>query len=327
MKMLSMLPRFSWGRSNPESQPPTNESSTAQLMRRIRRVQIKTSHKVDDLLVGRWHSAFKGRGMEFEEVRPYQVGDDVRTIDWNVTARAGEPFVKLFREERETSVILLVDVSGSQNFGTQDQSKAELVTEFAATIALSAIKNNDKVGLTMFSDKVEKAIPARQGSRHALRIIRELLFWQDSHSENGRAESTFNDQTDIQAALEHLGRTNKRRRVVFLISDFQDSGFEKTLRITRRKHDVIPVVVGDQREFQWPPVGLVRLRDPESGRLIDVDTHSRATRNQIQSTMQQQSEATDDLFRRMRLEPLRLMTGRDFVDPLAKYFQKRHAQV
>ncbi|WP_084422848.1 DUF58 domain-containing protein [Rubripirellula obstinata] len=320
------MPWFSWGRSKQAIESPANESSTAQLMRRIRRVQIKTSHKVDDLLVGRWHSAFKGRGMEFEEVRPYQVGDDVRTIDWNVTARAGEPFVKLFREERETSVILLVDVSGSQNFGTQQQSKAELVTEFAATIAMSAIKNNDKVGLTMFSDKIEKSIPTRQGSRHALRIIRELLFWQDSHSNSGQAESAFNNRTDIQAALEHLGRTNKRRRVVFLISDFQNSGYEKTLRVTRRKHDVIPVVVGDQREFQWPSVGMIRLRDPESGGMVDIDTNSRSTRNQIQSIMRQQSEATDEMFRRMRLEPLRLMTGEDFVDPLAKYFQKRHAQ-
>lgn len=301
-------------------------SSTAQLMKRIRRVQIKTSHKVDDLLVGRWHSAFKGRGMEFEEVRPYQVGDDVRTIDWNVTARAGEPFVKLFREERETSVILLVDVSGSQNFGTQHQSKAELVTEFSATIAMSAIKNNDKVGLTLFSDQIEKSIPPRQGSRHALRIIRELLFWQDSHSNPREAGPASDNKTSIQAALEHLGRTNKRRRVVFLISDFQDAGFEKTLRVTRRKHDVIPVVVGDQREFQWPSVGMVRLRDPESGRMIDVDTNSRSTRHRIQTMMQQQSEATDRMLRRMRLEPLRLMTGQDFVDPLAKYFQKRHAQ-
>ena len=313
-------------RNKSSGNEPPIESSTAQLMRRIRRVQIKTSHKVDDLLIGRWHSAFKGRGMEFEEVRPYQVGDDVRTIDWNVTARAGEPFVKLFREERETSVILLVDVSASQNFGTQFQSKAELVTEFSATIAMSAIKNNDKVGLTMFSNKIEKSIPTRQGSRHALRLIRELLFWQDSHSVPRRAGSATGNKTSIQAALEHLGRTNKRRRVVFLVTDFQDTGFEKTLRVTRRKHDVIPVVIGDQREFTLPSIGIVRLRDPESGRLVAVDTSSRATRRRIESIMKQQSEATDRMLRRMRLEPLRLMTGQDFVDPLAKYFQNRHAQ-
>jgi uncharacterized protein (DUF58 family) len=299
---------------------PVSGSSTIELMRRIRRVQIKTSHKVDDLLVGRWHSAFKGRGMEFEEVRPYQVGDDIRTIDWNVTARAGEPFVKLFREERETSVILLVDVSGSQNFGTQYQSKAELVTEFSATIAMSAIKNSDKVGLMLFADQVEKSIPPRQGARHALRIIRELLFWQDSHQ--GPASGS---KTNIQAALEHLGRTQKRRRVVFLVSDFQDSGFEKTLRITRRKHDVIPVLIGDQREFTFPSVGIVQLRDPESGQLVNLDTSSRATRNRVQSITQRQSEATDQMLRRMRLEPLRLMTGQDFAGPLADYFQRRHA--
>jgi uncharacterized protein (DUF58 family) len=295
--------------------------STIDLMRRIRRVQIKTSHKVDDLLVGRWHSAFKGRGMEFEEVRPYQVGDDVRAIDWNVTARAGEPFIKLFREERETSVILLVDVSGSLNFGTQIQSKAELVTEFAATIALSAIKNNDKVGLTLFSEQIEKSIPPRQGSRHALRIIRELLFWQDSHQHPGVA-----NRTSIQTALEHLGRTNKRRRVVFLVSDFQDSGYEKTLRVCRRKHDVIPVLVSDQRELTMPAVGIVHLKDSESRQIVAVDTNNRSVRSQLESLLQQQRDATDQMLRRMRLEPLHLLTGEDFAGTLADYFQRRHDQ-
>lgn len=303
--------------------PVTSEQSesTIDLMRRIRRVQIKTSHKVNDLLVGRWHSAFKGRGMEFEEVRPYQVGDDVRAIDWNVTARAGQPFIKLFREERETSVILLVDVSGSLNFGTQSQSKAELVTEFAATIAFSAIKNNDKVGLTLFSNQIEKSIPPRQGSRHALRIIRELLFWQDSHQNPGVA-----NKTNIQTALEHLGRTNKRRRVVFLVSDFQDSGYERTLRVCRRKHDVIPVLVADQRELTMPAVGIVQLKDPESGQIIAVDTNNRSVRLQLESLLQQQRDATDQMLRRMRLEPLHLMTGEDFAGTLADYFQRRHEQ-
>lgn len=298
------------------------ESSTRELMRRIRRVQIKTSHIVNDLLVGRWHSAFKGRGMEFEEVRPYHVGDDVRAIDWNVTARAGEPFVKLFREERETSVILLVDVSASQSFGTQQQTKAELVTEFCATIALSAIKNNDKVGLTLFSSQIEKAIPPRQGSRHALRLIRELLFRQDDN----RDPQTDTSGTNIRAALEHFGRTNSRRRVVFLVSDFQDNEFEKTLRITRRKHDVIPVIVGDAREYSFPSVGLIRLKDPESGEIIDVDTSSKRNRNRIESIMQQQQESIDAMLRRMKLEPIRLLTGEDYVDTLAQYFQRRHAR-
>lgn len=259
--------------------------------------------------------------MEFEEVRPYQVGDDVRAIDWNVTARAGEPFIKLFREERETSVILLVDVSGSLNFGTQSQSKAELVTEFAATIAFSAIKNNDKVGLTLFSNQIEKSIPPRQGSRHALRIIRELLFWQDSHQNPGVA-----NKTNILTALEHLGRTSKRRRVVFLVSDFQDSGYERTLRVCRRKHDVIPVLVADQRELTMPAVGIVQLKDPESGQIIAVDTNNRSVRLELESLLQQQRDATDQMLRRMRLEPLHLMTGEDFAGTLADYFQRRHEQ-
>jgi uncharacterized protein (DUF58 family) len=208
-----------------------------EMMRKIRRIQIHTSHLVDDLLAGGWHSAFKGRGIEFEEVRPYQVGDDVRSIDWNVTARAGEPFVKLFREERELSVMLLVDLSASQDFGTHEQTKRELVTELGATLAFSAIKNNDKVGLTLFTDQIEKSLPPRKGTRSVLRLIRELLYCQP-----------IGHGTNIQAALEHLNRTASRRSVVFLISDFQDTGFEKTLRVTRKKHDIVPMVVSDRRE-------------------------------------------------------------------------------
>lgn len=286
-----------------------------EVLKKIRRIQIHTSHIVDDLLVGSWHSAFKGRGIEFEEVRPYNPGDDVRSIDWNVTARTGEPFVKLFREERETSVMLLVDLSRSQDFGTQLQTKRELVTELGATLAFSAIKNNDKVGLTLFTDNIEKSLPPRKGTRHVLRLIRELLYSQPTGC-----------GTNLRAALDHLGRTASRRSVVFLISDFQDSGFEKTLRVTRRKHDVIPIVVSDRRETSLPNIGLVRLRDPESGRLVSIDTSSRRHRYAFEAMVQARAEATESLFRRLRLQPIRMFTGEDYVEPLKRYFHHREMQ-
>lgn len=286
-----------------------------EMMRRIQRIQIHTSHVVDDLLAGQWHSAFKGRGIEFEEVRPYQVGDDVRTIDWNVTARAGEPFVKLFREERELSVMLLVDLSASQDFGTNLQTKRELITELGATLAFSAIKNNDKVGLSLFTDQIEKAIPPRKGKRHVLRLIRELLYCQPI----GRG-------THLKSALDHLNRTASQRTVVFLISDFQDAGFEKTLRVTRKKHDVIPVMVNDQRELELPNVGLLRLRDPESGRMVTVDTASRRHRAAFQKLQVAEAEKRDAVFRRLKMNPIRVATGEDYVEPLKRFFHRREAE-
>lgn len=283
-----------------------------EVLQKIRRIQIKTSHVVDELLAGQWHSAFKGRGMEFEEVRPYCVGDDVRAIDWNVTARSGEPFVKLYREERELSVQLLVDLSGSQDFGTHWQTKRELVTEIGATLAFSAIKNNDKVGLTLFTDRIEQAIPPRRGTRHVLRLIRELLYCQPQSR-----------GTDLKAALDHLNRTATRRNVIFLISDFQDDGFENTLKIVRRKHDVIPMVVGDRREQSMPNVGLVRLRDMETGQIAMLDTSSKRHRRLFAARMQQHAEQRKTMFRRMKLEPISFYTGEDFVHPLQHYFYLR----
>ncbi|MGB7324356.1 MAG: DUF58 domain-containing protein [Rubripirellula sp.] len=286
-----------------------------EVMQNIRRIQINTSHVVDDLLAGSWHSAFKGRGIEFEEVRPYQVGDDVRTIDWNVTARAGEPFVKLFHEEREMSVMVLVDLSASQDFGTHHQTKRQLITELGATLAFSAIKNNDKVGLTLFTDQIEKALPPRKGTRHVLRLIRELLYCTPI----GRG-------TEIRTALDHLGRTASRRSVVFLVSDFQDDGFERTLRVTRRKHDVVPIMVSDRRESELPNVGMIRLRDPETGRQVSIDTSSRRHRRRFAERMQARNDATEAMFRRMKMEPIRIMTGEDFVEPLQRFFHRREAK-
>tara|TARA_R110002072_G_scaffold30361_2_gene94854 strand:+ start:1231 stop:2106 length:876 start_codon:yes stop_codon:yes gene_type:complete len=284
----------------------------SEILRKIRRIQIRTSHRVDEMLAGTWHSAFKGRGIEFEEVRPYQVGDDVRTIDWNVTARQDAPFVKLFREERELAVMLMVDCSASLDFGTQSQTKRELVTELGATLAMSAIKNNDRVGLTLFSEDIEKSFPPRQGSRHVLRLIREML----THPCSGSG-------TDVGAALEHLQRTAKRRTVVFLISDFQSKDYEKSLRVASRKHDLIPVVVTDAREMEMPAVGLVPLRDNETGDLSWIDTSSRKHREWYAQMVQQREEQRDALFRRYRMEPLHLRTGEDLGEPLRRYFHQR----
>ncbi len=283
-----------------------------EILRKIRRIQIRTSHRVDEVLAGTWNSAFKGRGIEFEEVRPYQVGDDVRSIDWNVTARSDQPYVKLYREERELAVVLLVDVSASENLGSGTQTKRDMIAELGATLAMSAIKNNDRVGLTLFSDRIEKHVPPNKGARHVLRLIRELLYCEP-----------ISTGTDLKAALHHLDRTTKRRSVVFLISDFQDTDFESQLRIAKRTHDIIPVVVSDPREFEIPNVGLVRLRDFESGETIVFDTSSRQNRELYSRYQRECAAERDRLFRSMRLDPIQLQTDQDIVDPLHRYFHRR----
>lgn len=286
-----------------------------EVFQKIRTIQIRSSHKVDELLAGSWHSAFKGRGIEFEEVRPYQVGDDIRAIDWNVTARNNQPFVKLFREEREMSVRLLVDLSQSLNFGSQNQTKRELVAELGATLAMSAIRNNDKVGLTLFTSEIEKSIAARKGSKHVLRLIRELLFCQPDAT-----------GTNLRGAIEHLNRTSRRRSVVFLISDFQDTGFESLLKIACRKHDIIPIVVSDPRETEIPNVGLIRLQDAESGETVVLDTASRRSRNQFRQLCDEKKEKRHSLFRRLKMQPIHLSTGQDIVEPLRRFFHSRQPQ-
>jgi len=264
------------------------------------------------MLAGEYLSAFKGRGIEFEEVRPYQPGDDVRTIDWNVTARYGEPFVKLFREERELTVILLVDVSASQGLGTHFQTKRELITELGSTLAFSAIKNNDKVGLMMFTDGIEKFVPPRKGSRHVLRCIRELLHCHP-----------IGQGTDLAAALNQLNHTIKRKAVVFLISDFLDSGYEQTLRVAKRRHDIVPIVVGDRREFEMPDVGMIELRDSETGAITTLDTSSRRHRRLFSERANQQKAERDASFKRLKMDPIHVFTGEDYVDPLREFFHRR----
>ena len=287
---------------------------SSELLKKIRKIEIKTSHLVNDLLAGRYNSAFKGRGMEFEEVRPYAVGDDVRTIDWNVSARTGEPFIKKFREERELTVIIAVDVSGSLGFGTRQQLKRELVAELAATLAYAAIRNNDKVGLMLFTDRVECYVPPRKGVRHVLRIIRELLAFEPEGS-----------GTDLSGALEELNRAIKRRAVVFAISDFQQNPDDWSTAIKRSalRHDLIPVVVSDQREQAMPNVGLLELEDAETGERTFLDTSRRRIRNRFSEFTRRRSASRDGIFRRMRLDPVEVRTGDSFVEELTRYFQRR----
>lgn len=284
----------------------------AEILKKVRRIQIVTSAIVQDVFAGQYHSAFKGRGMEFEEVREYLPGDDVRGIDWNVTARTGRPFVKNYREERELTVVLLVDVSASQSFGTRAQLKSELVAELGATLAFSAIQNNDKVGLVLFTDRVEKFVPPRKGLRHALRVVRELLY----HEPAGR-------QTSVAAALDYLNRVFTRRAVVFLVSDFQCPDFSGPLRVTRHRHDLIPVLVRDEREYALPRVGLVELVDPETGEQRLVDTSSASVRRRYVQLTAQREQALVSLLRRMKLDAIRIDTGASFVEPLTAFFRQR----
>jgi uncharacterized protein (DUF58 family) len=285
------------------------------LLKKIRRIEIRTAHLVNDALAGQYHSAFRGRGMEFEEVRPYQIGDDVRTIDWNVSARFGEPYVKVFREERELTVLLVVDLSASQSFGTREQLKRDLVAELGATLAFSAIKNNDKVGLVCFTDRVEKFVPPRKGTGHVLRVIRELLAFEPE----GRA-------TDIASALDHVNRILRRRAVVFVISDFQDTGYERVLRMAKRRHDVILVSVSDPREQALPNVGLVEVTDSETGRRVVVDTASARWREAYERQGTEAVERRRRAFRQAKLDCIEVMTGQTYVDPLIQFFRKREAR-
>ncbi|MBI5865791.1 MAG: DUF58 domain-containing protein [Planctomycetes bacterium] len=284
----------------------------AEILKEVRRIQILTSAIVNDVFAGQYHSAFKGLGMEFQEVREYQPGDDVRTIDWNVTARTGRPFVKRFREERELTVMLLVDVSASQDFGTRRELKSHLVARLGATLAFSAIKNNDKVGLLQFTDRVEQFVPAKKGIRHVLRVIRELLY----HQPRGRG-------TNIEAALDHMDRVLNRRAVVFLISDFQAPDVSARLRVVRRRHDLIPILVRDPRERQMPPVRFVELLDPETGEQLLVDTHSRAFRRRFEELAQRQETGLRQTFRRLGTDLIEVTTGEPFVEPLTRFFHNR----
>lgn len=283
-----------------------------EVLKKVRRIQIVTSAIVNDVFAGQYHSAFKGRGIEFEEVREYQPGDDVRTIDWNVTARAGRPFVKSYREERELTVMLVVDVSASQQFGTREMFKSELAAELGATLALSAIQNNDKVGLLLFTDRVETFVAPRKGLRHVLRVIRELLYFPV----RGRG-------TQVGVALDYLERVLTRRAVVFVISDFQSPEFLDRLRIIKRRHDLIPIWVRDEREQRLPGARFVELFDAEQGRQILVDLSRRSTRRLFESQAERRREALRDALRRIGVDVIEVQTGQSFIEPLRRFFHQR----
>jgi len=283
-----------------------------ELLKKVRQIQIRTRRTVNDVLAGQYHSAFRGRGMEFEEVSPYQIGDDVRLIDWNVSARYGEPFIKKFREERELTVMLVVDASRSGLFGSTHQFKLDVAAELCAVLAFSAIRSNDKVGLILFTDTVEKYVPAKKGTHHVLRIIRELLY----HQPQGRG-------TDITEAVNFLNRVTIRKSVCFLVSDYLTSGYEPSLRIARRRHDLIPIIVSDPREWELPNVGFVELEDPETGEMTLVDTASRALRRDYALACARRASEREGLFHRMDTETIEIRTDRSYVEPLVKFFHKR----
>jgi uncharacterized protein (DUF58 family) len=283
-----------------------------EILKKVRRIEISTRGLVNDVFSGEYHSVFKGRGMTFSEVREYQYGDDIRSIDWNVTARTGSPFVKVHEEERELTVILVVDVSASGNFGSRERLKGELAVELSAVLAFSAIKNQDKIGLIIFSDRVEKFVPPRKGRRHALRVLRELLF----HEPQGRG-------TDIGGALEYLSRVISRRAVVFLVSDFMDEGFTKPLSVAGRRHDVIAVRVRDRRETELPPLGLVEMEDPETGERLVVNTSEPEFRSAFQKGSEGSLAALDQGFRRCQVDVIDVETGQPYVEPLMRFFKER----
>lgn len=283
-----------------------------ELLKKVRQIQIRTSRMVNDVFAGQYHSAFRGRGMEFEEVFPYQIGDDVRLIDWNVSARYGEPFVKKFREERELTVMLVVDASRSGLFGSGRQFKLDLAAEFGAVLAFSAVRSNDKVGLILFTDRVEKYVPAKKGTQHVLRIIRELLY----HEPAGHG-------TDIAEALGFLNRVTIRKAVCFLLSDFLAEGYEPALRIARRRHDLIPIAIIDPREMELPNVGFIEVEDPETGELTLVDTSSRVLRERYAAERQDAAATRETMFRRMDTDMIEIRTDRPYVEPLVRFFRKR----
>ena len=283
-----------------------------EILKQVRRIEISTRGLVNEVFSGEYHSAFKGRGMSFAEVREYQYGDDIRNIDWNVTARSGAPFVKVYEEERELTVMLVVDVSASGEFGSRERLKGELAVEICALLAFSAIKNNDKVGLIIFSDRIEKFVPPRKGRRHVLRVLRELLY----HKPEGRG-------TDIGGALEYLTHVQRKRAVSFLVSDFQDQGFERALAVAGRRHDMVAIRIGDRREEELPPVGLVELEDPESGERVVVNTSDPDFRRTFSEKVRRGRADLDRSLRRSKVDVIDVVTGRPYVRPLMRFFEER----
>jgi uncharacterized protein (DUF58 family) len=287
-----------------------------EVLRQIRRLQLRARRAVQDLLGGEYHSVFKGTGIAFEEVREYQPGDDIRAIDWNVTARMGHPFVKRFIEERELTVLLAVDASGSHHFGTVLQQKREVAAELAAVIAFSAISNNDKVGLVQFTDRVERFVPPKKGIRHVLRLVRDILFFRPEHQ-----------ATSLKDALDFVNRVLRRRTIVFLLSDFLDRDYEQVLKRTGRRHDLIAVRITDPREEDLPAVGLLELEDAESGRRIIIDTGSRAVRDAYADAARRRREAVQKVTRAAQIDLVEVSTDGSHLDSLIRFFKLRERRL
>ena len=288
---------------------------TSEILKKVRKIEIKTRGLSRQIFSGQYHSAFKGKGMAFSEVREYQYGDDIRNIDWNVTARFNHPFIKIFEEERELTVMLLIDVSGSNTFGTLSKLKEEQMTEIAAVLAFSAINNNDKVGVIFFSDKIEKFIPPKKGSTHILRIIRELIdFKAESH------------RTDISVALQYLTNAIKKRCTVFVISDFMDAGFETAIRIAGNKHDLVALRIYDHRETELINVGMVKMSDNETGEQVWVDTARKSIREAYRNWWLNSDWQVTTLFNKTGTDFTNIATNQDYVKPLIKLFKQREAR-
>jgi uncharacterized protein (DUF58 family) len=285
---------------------------TTELLKRVRRIEIKTKGLTQHIFAGEYHSAFKGKGMAFSEVREYQYGDDIRSIDWNVTARFNHPYVKIFEEERELTVMLLVDVSGSREFGTHTRLKKNLITELAAVLSFSAISNNDKIGVIFFSDIIEKFIPPKKGRQHILRIIREMIEFEPKSK-----------GTNIKGALQYLTNVIKKRSTAFLISDMMDTGYEDSLKISSRKHDLIVLKVFDIRETELPKVGLINMLDAETGEQIRVDSDSQLVRDRYMNFWQNRKKKSEEILKKHGIDFVEISTNSDYVKPLMQLFKKR----
>jgi uncharacterized protein (DUF58 family) len=286
-----------------------------EILRQVKLLELQTRGLVNSLFTGEYRSVFKGQGMEFAEVREYQAGDEVRSIDWNVTARMGRPFVKRYIEERELTVMLAVDLSGSERFGTRGRFKSELASELAAVLAMSAILNNDRVGAVLFTDRIEHVVPPRKGRRHALRLMRDLLVF-----------SPVGRKTDLAAALEYTGRMLAHKAIIFVVSDFQSPDIEHPLKLLAQRHDVVAVTVDDPSEQTLPDVGLARFVDPETGVTLDVDTSDPAVRTQFAAAVEEELSARRHLLRRLAIDEIPVHTDGSVVEPLIKFFRARETR-
>ncbi|HHS50201.1 MAG TPA: DUF58 domain-containing protein [candidate division Zixibacteria bacterium] len=286
-----------------------------EIFRKIRRLDIRTNKVVKDIFSGKYHSVFKGRGMEFTEVREYVVGDDIRNIDWNVTARTGEPYVKIFEEERELTVMLMVDVSSSGEFGTATSMKRDIALEICALLAFSAIDNNDLVGLIMFTDKIERCIMPKKGKRHVLRILRELLYF--------KPEDT---QTDLALPLDYLNKITKRSAIAFMISDFIGEGYEKAMAVTAKKHDLVPIVITDPRELEMPGIGLVEMEDAETGTTVLIDTSDPQLRSKFGLNVSEAQLKREKVFKSIGVDKIDIRIDKPYIDELIAFFKKRAAR-